>query len=89
MENFLLKTKLGIISIDEYDMHRIHKFYEIQCTMEYLKNTYEDWSKSKIEAIAYETRRLMDKYEYTEEEAIDIAIKDYGKTTITEDWYAI
>ena len=69
-------------------MHLIHKFYEIQCTMEYLENTYKDWSKNKIEAIAYETRRLMDKYEYTEEEAIDIAIEDYEKINM-EDWYAI
>ena len=78
MENLKFKTRAGIeIELDSMDMHRVHEYYEVQCTADYIRDNHEDWSEDKIQSIAYETRRQMFKYDYTEEEAIDIAT----------DWY--
>lgn len=77
MENLKFKTRAGVeVELDSVDMHRVHEYYEAQCTADYLRDTY-DWSEDKVQSIAYETRRLMFKYDYTEDEAIETAT----------DWY--
>ena len=78
MENFKFKTRKGIeVELDCIDMHNVHEYYEAQCTADYLRENHEDWDENKVQAIAWETRQQMFKYDYTEEEAIDIAT----------DWY--
>ena len=78
MENFKFKTRAGIeVELDDIDMHRVHEHYQEQCTADYLRENNRDWSEDKVQSIAYETRRQMFKYDYTEEEAIDIAIESY------------
>ena len=78
MENLKFKTRKGVeIELDAFDMSIIHQHYEEQCTADYLRENYEDWSEEKVQDIAIETRRQMDKYGYDEEEAIDIAIEEY------------
>lgn len=78
MKNLKLKTNLGVeVELDVMDMVKIHKYYEVQCTAEYLEENYPDWSEEKIQKIAHETRNQMDKYDYTEEEAIEEAIELY------------
>lgn len=54
------------------DMCQINEFYEAACTAEYVLDLYTDAVKTKEDAleIGYEVRRLMNKYDYDEEEAI-------------------
>lgn len=78
MENLKFKTRAGVeVELDSVDMSRVHEYYEAQCTADYLRENHEDWDENKVQAIAWETRQQMFKYDYTEEEAIDIAT----------DWY--
>lgn len=83
MKNLKFKTKNGIeIELDSMDMHKIHAHYEEQCTADYLREIHKDWSEEKVQSIALETRRQMFKYDYTEDEAIDIAIADYERDMV-------
>lgn len=62
--------KNGIIELDEMEMHTIHKYYEIQCTADYIRENHEELSEEVIQKMATEVRRQMDKYGYDENEAI-------------------
>lgn len=78
MKNLKFKTRVGVeVELDVIDMSYIYQYYEEQCTADYLRENHEDWSEDKVQSIAYETRRQMNKYDYTEEEAIEIAIYEY------------
>jgi hypothetical protein len=78
MENLKFKTRAGVeVELDDTDMHRIHKHYEVQCTADYLRENHEDWSEEKVQSIAMEARSKMFKYDYTEDEAIEFAIDGY------------
>lgn len=81
MENLKFKTRAGVeVELDDIDMSRVHEYYEAQCTADYLRENHEDWDEDKVQAIAWETRQQMFKYDYTEEEAIDIATDWYEST---------
>lgn len=58
----------GIV-LDEHDMQSIHEYYEQRCTAEFLVENYDINEKLAME-LAYLVRRKMDKYGYTEEDAI-------------------
>lgn len=78
MKNLKFKTRAGIeVELDDVDMSRVHNYYEAQCTADYLRENHEDWDENKVQAIAGETRRQMDKYGYDEDFAIDEAIEWY------------
>ena len=78
MENLKFKTRAGVeVELDAIDMHYVHEYYEVQCTAEYLRENHEDWDEDKVQSIAYEARNQMFKYDYTEDEAIEIATDDY------------
>lgn len=57
------------ITLNEYDMYGIKKFYEAHCTAEYILENCNVTEEKAIE-LGYEVRRLMDKYGYEENEAI-------------------
>ena len=76
MKNLKFKTNAGIeVELDVMDLVKIHKYYEVQCTAEYLEENHPDWSEEKVQKIAYETRNQMNEYDYTEEEAIEKALE--------------
>ena len=78
MKNYKFTTREGVeVELNDTDMYRIHKHYEIQCTADYLRENHENWSEEKIQSIAIETRRQMFEYDYAEDEAIEIATKRY------------
>ena len=78
MKNLKFKTRAGVeVVLDDIDMHRVHEYYQALCTADYLRDNHEDWDEDKVQSIAWEARNQMFKYDYTEDEAIDIAI----------DWY--
>lgn len=57
------------VTLDMCDMQRVKEAYEIYCTAEYLMENYELNEKQAL-SYASDVRRLMFKYDYTEEEAI-------------------
>ena len=75
----------GIV-LDEYDMQRIKEYYEQRCTAEYLAENYDINEKLAME-LAYLVRRKMNKYDYTEEEAIREVLIEAEIKTDDEDWY--
>lgn len=86
MENLRYTTFQGIeVELNVTDMSYVHNHYEVQNTADYLRDTYMDWSERKIQDIAAETRRLMDKYMSSEEEAISNAIRNYNEREYAAD----
>lgn len=85
MENLKIKTSIGIeVELNDIDMMHICKYYEVQCTADYLRDNY-DWDEDKIQTIAEEVRELMADYGYCEEEAIDEAIESYEENEEDDD----
>ena len=58
------------ITLDMCDMQRVHENYEIYCTAEYLMENYAITKENALK-VASTVRKFMDKYGYTEEEAIN------------------
>lgn len=60
------------VTLSMSDMVGIHKYYEAACTAEYLMENYEQvTSEEQALKLGYEVRRKMNKWDYTEEDAID------------------
>lgn len=62
------------ITLDEFDMQRIKEHYETYCTAEYLTENYELTEERAVE-LGYDVRRMMLKYGYDEEYAIEEIMK--------------
>lgn len=60
------------------EMLPIHQYYEAACTAEYIMENHEDIDEERAIKMGYAVRELMDKYDYDEEEAIDIMIRKEG-----------
>jgi hypothetical protein len=65
-----IKYEIKGVTLDEFDMQRIKEYYEVHCTAEYLMDNYELTEEEAVE-LGYDVRRLMFKYGYNEEEAIE------------------
>ena len=63
------------VKLDKYDMYDIKKYYEAHCTAEYVAENYDVTDEEAIE-IGYQVRRLMDKSDSTEEDAIYEIMKE-------------
>lgn len=57
------------------DLISIKRYYEAACTAEYLEESYGIDTERAL-AFGYEARRLMNKYEYSETEAIEKLLAD-------------
>lgn len=64
------KYEIKGITLDVYDLIKIHEHYEATCTAEYLMDNYGITDEEEALSLGHEVRRLMDKYDYDEEEAI-------------------
>ena len=69
------KYEIKGVTLDEWDMYEIKKYYEAHCTAEYVAENYDVTDEEAIE-IGYQVRRLMDKYDSTEEDAIYEVMKE-------------
>ena len=58
------------VTLNEYEMYDIKKYYEAACTAEYIMENYDITDEDEALKLGYEVRRLMDKYGSDEEEAI-------------------
>ncbi len=66
------------ITLDASDLCKINTYYEAACTAEYLLDNYEQIeSEEQAMDIGYEVRRMMNKYGYSEDEAIDEVMNEY------------
>lgn len=63
------------VTLNEYDMYDIKKYYEAHCTAEYIADNY-DVTEEEAVKLGYEVRRLMDKYGSEEEDAIYEVMKE-------------
>lgn len=78
MKNWKFKISSGQeVLLSEDDMLMIHQHFELQCTADYLRENNPDWPEEKVQMIASETRRQIDKYGLDEEDAIESAKDDY------------
>lgn len=82
MKNYNLK-KYGI-ELTEAEMQDIHDYYTIQCTADYIAENHPLWNTQKVQFVARETRRQMDKYGLDEEDAIECAQRVYNEKILQQ-----
>jgi hypothetical protein len=70
-----IKYEIKGVTLDVNDLINIHQYYEAACTAEYLMDNYDITDEKDALALGYEVRRLMNKYGYDEEEAIDEVLR--------------
>jgi hypothetical protein len=64
------------ITLNEFEMYEIKKYYEVACTAEYIMENYDIDTEEEAMELGYEVRRLMDKYGSEEVEAIEQVISE-------------
>ena len=62
------------ITLSLSEMSDISQYYEAYCTAEYMLENYEKVTEENALELGYEVRRLMAKYDYSEDEAISEVI---------------
>ena len=67
------------VTLDANDIVEIHHYYEAACTAEYLMENYDIEDEDDALHLGYEVRRLMDKYDWDEETAIDEVMSKEGR----------
>ena len=67
------------VKLNMTDMCQIDTYYEAACTAEGLLETEKMMTKEKALDFGYEVRSLMNKYGYSEGDAIDIVLEDWRK----------
>ena len=88
-----IKYEIKGVTLNVNDLMDIHHYYEAACTAEYLMENYGVSNENKALKLGYEVRRLMNKYECLEEDAIaevlegELPTEVYVKhEEISEDW---
>lgn len=67
----VIKYTIKGVTLDDFDLMECHQYYEAACTAEYLMENYDISDEDTAMHLGYEVRRLMNKYDYDEETAID------------------
>jgi hypothetical protein len=65
-----IKYEIKGITLDVYDLIRIHEYYEAACTAEYLMDNYDLTEEQAMER-GTRVRKYMDKNNVTEDIAIE------------------
>ena len=65
-----IKYEIKGITLDVYDLIKIHEYYEAACTAEYLMDNYGLTEEQAME-LGAKVRRYMDKNNVTEDIAIE------------------
>jgi hypothetical protein len=68
MPEFTFEIKGVTLNMDE--MHKVHKWYQIYNTAEYLLESYPQLSEERAVYLASAVRDLMDHKDYDEEDAV-------------------
>lgn len=72
------------VTLNEYEMYEIKKYYDAHCTAEYIYDNYYVTEEQAIK-LGYEVRRLMDKYGGEEEDTIPVAMDNLNIREQTDD----
>ena len=70
-----IKYKIKGVTLDVNDLMKLHAYYEAACTAEYIMENHNITNEDKAMNLGYEVRRLMDKYGYDEEHAINEVLR--------------
>ena len=70
-----IKYEIKGVTLDAYELQILHEYYEAACTAEYLMENYDITDEGEAMNLGYEVRRLMSKYDYNEETAIDEVLR--------------
>lgn len=70
-----IKYTIKGVTLNVCELQTLHEYYEAACTAEYLMENYGISDENIAMNLGYEVRRLMDKYGYDEEEAINEVLK--------------
>ena len=73
-----IEYKIKGVTLNEYEMYEINKFYEAHCTAEYIAENYNIPEKEAIE-LGYEVRRRMDKYGGEEEDVVNDVVQEWAE----------
>lgn len=71
------KFEIKGVTLDMCDMSRVHDQYQIYCTAEYLMEKY-NFDEERALYLASEVRRLMFKYDWDEDCAIEEVFRNEG-----------
>jgi hypothetical protein len=71
----VIKYTIKGVTLDDFDLMECHQYYEAACTAEYLMENYDISDEDTAMNLGYEVRRLMNKYDYDEETAIDEVLR--------------
>lgn len=72
-----IKYEIKGVTLDVCDLVKIHKYYEVACTTEYILENY-NVTEEEASKLAVEIREYMDDRDVTESEAICEVISKYG-----------
>ena len=73
-----IEYRIKGVTLSLSDLIDIDRYFEAACTAEYLFENF-DQVKTETQAmeLGYQVRRKMDKYGYSEEDAIDEVLEEY------------
>jgi hypothetical protein len=71
----VIKYTIKGVTLDDFDLMECHQYYKAACTAEYLMENYDITDEDEAMNLGYEVRRLMNKYGYDEETAIDEVLR--------------
>ena len=74
-----IKYEIKGITLDVGDLINIHAYYEAACTAEFVMDNYKVSDEVQALQIGYDVRKLMDKYDYSELEAIDKVMEEINE----------
>lgn len=75
----VIEYKIQGITLSVSDLIAIDRYFEAACTAEYLLENYEQvTTEEQAMELGYEVRRKMDKYGYSEEDAIDEVLAEHS-----------
>ena len=70
----VIEYEIKGVKLSEEDLTCLHEYYEAARTAEYLMSVYDIKNEEKAMELGYYIRRLMDRFDYTESEAISEAL---------------
>ena len=75
----VIEYKIQGITLSVSDLIAIDRYFEAACTAEYLLENYEQvTTEEQAMELGYEVRRKINKYGYSEEDAIDEVLAEYA-----------
>lgn len=85
MKPYVIGVRHGIVQLDETEMMRVVQYYHIQRTAEYIAENYPNIS-CNVETVASRVREAMEKYDISEDEAINQVIEEVKRESCSGEY---